>query len=97
MVSAALEEGVMEFVEDSSGNAGASLSAFAAAAGMKAHIFVPASTSESKLNQIRVYGATLHLIEGPRQAATKAAQAMVAQKDVLYLSHNYSAYFAEGM
>lgn len=97
MVSAALEEGVMEFVEDSSGNAGASLSAFAAAAGMKAHIFVPASTSESKLNQIRVYGATLHLIEGPRQAATEAAQAMVAQKDVLYLSHNYSAYFAEGM
>jgi threonine synthase len=97
LISAAREEGVVEFVEDSSGNAGASLSAFAAAAGMTAHIFVPATTSENKLNQIRVYGATLHTIEGPRQAATESAQAMVDQEDILYLSHNYSAYFAEGM
>ena len=97
LVSAAREEGNGEFVEDSSGNAGASLSAFAAAAGMRAHIFVPMSTSENKLNQIRIYGATLHAIEGSRQAATEAAQAMVAVQGLLYLSHNYSAYFAEGM
>ena len=97
MVSVAREEGISEFVEDSSGNAGASLAAFAAAAGMTAHIFVPTSTSEAKLNQIRVYGAILHAIDGPRQAATEAAQAMVVAQGILYLSHNYSAYFAEGM
>ena len=97
LVSAAREEGVVEFVEDSSGNAGASLSAFAAAAGMTAHIFVPTATSEAKLNQIQVYGATLHTIEGSRQASAEAAQAMATQENILYLSHNYSAYFAEGM
>jgi threonine synthase len=97
LVSVAREEDANEFVEDSSGNAGASLSAFAAAAGMKAHIFVPKNASDNKLNQIKIYGATLHAIEGPRQAATEAAQAMVTQQGLLYLSHNYSAYFAEGM
>ena len=35
LISAALSEGVTEFIEDSSGNAGASLSAYAAAAGMQ--------------------------------------------------------------
>ena len=97
MVSVAREEDIIEFVEDSSGNAGASLAAFAAVAGMRAHIFVPSSTSEGKLDQIRVYGAVLHAIEGPRQAATEAARAMVAAEGMVYLSHNYSPYFAEGM
>ena len=43
MVSVAKEHGVKELVEDSSGNAGASVSAYAARAGIKAHIFTPAS------------------------------------------------------
>ena len=69
LISAALEDGVREFVEDSSGNAGASLAAYAAAAGLSAHVFAPASAPAGKIGQIMVYGATLHSIEGPRQAA----------------------------
>ncbi|MEE8487831.1 MAG: pyridoxal-phosphate dependent enzyme, partial [Gemmatimonadota bacterium] len=89
--------GVTEFAEDSSGNAGASLSAYSAAAGLKAHIFAPASAATGKLDQIEIFGATLHKIEGPRQAATDAAEAFVAEQDMVYMSHNLSPYFSEGM
>lgn len=89
--------GVTEFVEDSSGNAGASLSAYAAAAGMKPHVFAPASAARGKLDQIRIFDANLHEIEGPRQAATDAAEAFVAEREMVYMSHNLSPYFSEGM
>jgi threonine synthase len=97
LMSAAAAEGVREFIEDSSGNAGASLSAYAAAAGIKAHVFVPASAARGKLDQIRIFGAVLHAIEGPRQAATDAAEKFVVERGLPYLSHNLSPYFSEGM
>ncbi len=97
LVSAAVEENVTEFVEDSSGNAGASLSAYAAAAGIKAHVFSPASAAKGKLDQIAIFGSDLRTIPGPRQAATDAAREFLDESDLVYLSHNYSAYFAEGM
>ncbi len=89
--------GVTEFVEDSSGNAGASLSAYAAAAGIKAHVFAPAGAAGGKLDQIQIFGAALHKIEGLRQAATDAAARFVAERKLVYLSHNLSPYFSEGM
>ena len=97
LMSAALEDQVDEFVEDSSGNAGASLSAYAAAAGIKAHVFAPASAAKGKLDQIAIFGSDLRTIPGPRQAATDAARAFLDESNLVYLSHNYSAYFAEGM
>ena len=97
LMSAALEENISEFVEDSSGNAGASLSAYAAAAGIKAHVFAPASAAKGKLDQIAIFGSDLHTVAGPRQAATDAARKFLHDNNLVYLSHNYSAYFAEGM
>jgi len=97
LMSAAAEHGVKEFVEDSSGNAGASLAAYAAAAGIKAHIFAPSNASPGKLSQISVFGAEVHLVAGPRQAAADAARAFVKQRGLIYLSHNWSPFFAEGM
>ena len=41
--------GVTEVVEDSSGNAGAAISAYAAAAGMRCRIFSPDYTPQGKL------------------------------------------------
>ena len=55
MLSVAMDHGVTELVEDSSGNAGASVSAYAARAGIKAHVFVPADAPQAKL---REYNAT---------------------------------------
>lgn len=97
LVSAAAEEGIEEFVEDSSGNAGASMSAYAARAGLQAHIFAPSSAAQGKLDQIRIFGAELHLIKGPRQAATDAAVEFAEREGIPYLSHALSPWFAEGV
>ena len=96
MLSVAKEQGVTALVEDSSGNAGASVSAYASRAGIKSHIFVPANAPEAKLRQIRAYGAEVHSIEGPRGAVTTAAIAYYQQHNLVYASHMMSPYFAEG-
>lgn len=82
-------------VEDSSGNAGASLAAYAARIGLKARIFVPADASGPKLSQISTYGAELHPIEGPRAAAAEAAHQAV-RKDY-YASHIFNPLFMVGL
>jgi threonine synthase len=96
MLSALAEHGVTAFVEDSSGNAGASASAYAARAGMKAHVFVPESAPAGKVSQIAVYGATVHRVPGARERATEAAEAFVASSGLPYATHNLSPYFIEG-
>ena len=97
MVSALAEHGVRGFVEDSSGNAGASAAAYAARAGMAAHVFVPESAPEGKVSQIAVYGARVHRIPGPRERAADAARRFVAETGMAYGSHNLSPYFIEGV
>jgi len=96
MVSVAKEHGVTEMVEDSSGNAGASVSAYASRAGIKSHIFVPAGAPDAKLRQIRAYGAVVHPAEGTRDAVAAAAVAYYQQHGLVYASHMMSPYFAEG-
>ena len=96
MLAVAREMGFTEVVEDSSGNAGASVSAYSARAGIKAHIFAPATAPAAKLRQIRVYGAEVHSIEGPREAATEAAVAFCEARDLVYASHAWSPFFFEG-
>lgn len=96
LMSVAAESGVEEVVEDSSGNAGASVAAYAARAGIRAHVFAPASAPAAKLDQISVYGATTHLIEGNRQDVTDAAVEFAERNSMVYASHNLSPYFTEG-
>ena len=96
MLAAARHFGVYEIVEDSSGNAGASVAAYAARCGIKAHVFAPDSAPRSKLNQIKVYGAETYLIPGPREAAAEAALAFCEKSNMIYASHNLSPYFLEG-
>ena len=85
-----------EVVEDSSGNAGASVSAYSARAGMKAHVFAPSTAPVAKLGQIRVYEAQTHAIAGPREASTDAAVEFQRDNGLVYASHNLSPYFVEG-
>ncbi|MCL6642249.1 MAG: threonine synthase [Candidatus Bipolaricaulota bacterium] len=86
--------GVNAVVEDSSGNAAASLSAYCARAKIRCQIFVPAQASPAKLAQIRAYGAELIPIEGPRENAARAAQQ--AAESSYYASHVYSPLILEG-
>ena len=96
MLSVAAERGVTEVVEDSSGNAGASVSAYSARAGMKAHVFAPSTAPVAKLGQIRVYEARTHAVPGPREASTDAAVEFQRENGLVYASHNLSPYFVEG-
>jgi threonine synthase len=87
--------GVKDVVEDSSGNAGASMAAYAARAGLKAAIYAPESASPAKLAQINIFGADLHKIPGPRSETTKAALKAVSLGAV-YASHAYNPVYLLG-
>ncbi len=86
--------GVEHVLEDSSGNAGASLSAYAAAAGIACTILVPETASYPKIAQIAACGADVRTIRGSRQDVADAAVRM--SRDVFYASHNWVPFFAEG-
>lgn len=97
LVSALKSFGIPRVVEDSSGNAAASLSAYAARAGIAAEIFVPAHASPAKLAQIEIYGARLSKIEGPRENAARAVQEAARHGDAYYASHYYNPFALAGM
>ncbi|MFA9426037.1 threonine synthase [Natronorubrum sp. A-ect3] len=71
-LSRALELGVEKVIEDSSGNAGASIATYAARAGLEADIYVPADVTQSKLMAIQRADARPVRVEGDRQAVTAA-------------------------
>jgi threonine synthase len=87
--------GVREIVLDSSGNAGAAMSTYCAAAGIAPTVFVPAGNSPMKLAQSVALGARLRPVPGPRRAATEAAREAAA--DSFYASHNWSPDFGAGL
>lgn len=94
MLSLLRDQGISAVLEDSSGNGGAAVSAYAAAGGMQATIFVPASTSPAKTVQSRAAGAAITLIPGSRQDCADAALAKSAE--LFYASHNWQPFFLEG-
>ncbi len=86
---------VERIAEDSSGNAGASVAAYAARAGIACDIFVPATASPGKLTQIAAYGARVIPIDGVRQAAADAAAASTTN-GVLYATHLWNPFCLAG-
>lgn len=82
-------------VIDSSGNAGASMAAYCAAAGIRCDVFVPAAASPAKLTQVRAYGSRISTIEGSRADVTKAA-IDAGRSGVTYASHMWNPYFLVG-
>lgn len=80
--------GVDEAVEDSSGNAGASFSAYAARAGIQGRVYVPDYASGPKRAQIAAYGAEVIAVPGPRSRAAEAVRE-AARQGAIYASHAY--------
>jgi threonine synthase len=99
MVSYLKSRGVSRVLEDSSGNAGASLSAYAAAAGLTCRILVPETASYPKIAQIAACGAEVVTIKGSRQDVADAALAQTDDPSnaVFYASHNWQPFFVEGV
>ena len=94
MISIFSQQGVTELIEDSSGNGGAAIAAYAAAAGIKAKILVPATTQPGKTVQMRAYGAEVQLIPGSRQDTADEAARQAGR--IFYASHNWQAFFLQG-
>jgi len=94
MVSILRDQGVTRLLEDSSGNGGAAIAAYATAGGVKAKILVPASTPSDKLVQMRSYGAEVELVSGTRQQTADAATRQAAA--IFYASHNWQPFFLQG-
>ncbi|MDQ3389189.1 MAG: threonine synthase, partial [Gemmatimonadota bacterium] len=63
-VSRARELGIDEVALPSAGNAGSATAAYAAAAGMRAHIVVPRDTPLPILEEMRALGADVQLLDG---------------------------------
>lgn len=94
LVSYLKSRGIDHVLEDSSGNAGASLSAYAAAAGMRCRILVPETASYPKIAQIAAGGADVVTVRGSRQDVADAALRM--SSEIFYASHNWQPFFVEG-
>ena len=94
LLSKAREMGIREIVEDSSGNAGCAVAAYAARAGIQCEILVPESASPGKLAQIAMYGAKLRTVPGSREATADAA--LRAAATVYYASHSWNPFFLQG-
>lgn len=63
-VSRAKELGVTKIAIPSAGNAGGSLAAYAARAGIEAYIFMPRDTPSANQIEVQQYGACLTLVDG---------------------------------
>jgi len=88
LISFLRSRGVDQAVEDSSGNAGASFAAYAAASGMLGRVFIPDYASGPKRAQIETYGAQVVRVLGSRVKTTETALAAV-ERGAVYASHAY--------
>jgi len=73
-VSRAYELGVKAVSIPTAGNAGCAMSAYAALAGLEAHVFMPADVPRPFINECRVLGARVTLIDGLITDCGKAAR-----------------------
>ncbi|MBQ1112789.1 threonine synthase [Streptomyces sp. C3-3] len=83
-------------VADSTGNAGTSIAAYCARAGLPCTVYVPEGTSPKKTEQIRAHGAHLVTVPGGREATALAARAAADGPGVFYASHVFNPYFLHG-
>jgi threonine synthase len=95
LVTALRSLGITRVVEDSSGNAGASLAAYAAQVGITCEICVSDTAAAPKLAQIRSHGAEIIQINGKREYVALAAWAAAAH-GAYYASHVYNPFFLAG-
>lgn len=96
LISKAKELGIKKVIQDSSGNAGISISAYAKRAGIKCDIYVPENTSSKKISQISSYSAKVNIVKGSREDTAKAALKAVENGDGFYASHVYNPFFYQG-
>ncbi len=88
--------GVKSVVQDSSGNAGNSVAAYGARAGIACEVFVKDGTSPKKIDLIRAHGAVCTIVPGSRDHCADVCREKVERDGVYYASHVYNPFFYEG-
>jgi threonine synthase len=96
VISRAIECGADRVIEDSSGNAGAAIAAYAARAGLDADIYVPSSVADAKRRAIEAVGARVVAVEGNREAVAAACRNVVDAGAGWYASHAWNPAFFAG-
>ncbi|MGQ9801829.1 MAG: threonine synthase [Candidatus Saccharicenans sp.] len=95
-ISRALELGVKAVFIPSAGNAACAMSAYAALAGLEAHVYMPADVPKPFVNECRVLGASVHLVDGLITDCGKAARADLEKYDRFDVSTLKEPYRIEG-
>jgi threonine synthase len=95
-ISKANELRVNAVAIDSTGNAAASLSAYAARAGIPCYVFVPATTEPEKIVQMCANGATVVKVKGTRQDTHDVIEAAYRKYGWYYCGFMVSPYAIEG-
>ncbi len=88
--------GVTRAVQDSSGNAGNSVAAYCARAGIECEIYVPEGASPGKIAMIRAHGARCVVVDGTRDHCAQVCRERVHEGGAYYASHVYDPFFYEG-
>jgi len=95
-VSMAIELGIRELVIPTAGNAGGALAAYAARAGVAAHVYMPADAPQANQQEVLAYGAALVLVDGLISDAGKLAAQQAAKNHWLDVSTFKEPYRLEG-
>ncbi|MGH2495051.1 MAG: threonine synthase [Ktedonobacteraceae bacterium] len=95
-VSRAIELGASGLVTPTAGNAGAAMAAYAARAGVPAYVSVPNDAPEACIQQARVYGAEVELVEGLISDAGRVAAGVAQQRGWFNVATLREPYRAEG-
>ena len=95
-ISKAKELGIAEVALPSAGNAGSAAAAYAAAAGMKAHIAVPRDVPPVNLVEMRMSGADVLLVDGLIDEAGRVLHERAAQAGWFELNTLKEPYRQEG-
>src|SRR5579884_1143650 len=88
--------GVRAVAIPTAGNAGSALAAYAAAAGLEAHIYAPADVPKSNLAEYRYYGAHVTLVNGLISDCGRQVQQAVKEKGWFDVSTMKEPYRVEG-
>lgn len=96
LMAECLSAGIESVVQDSSGNAGNSVAAYAGRAGIACEIFVPEGTSPKKIDMIKAHGARVNVVPGSRDNCADVCRSKVASSGIFYANHVYNPFFYEG-
>jgi len=88
--------GIKKVIQDSSGNAGNSIAAYCARAGIECEIFVPKNTSPKKIKMIESHGAKVTIFDGSRDETADACRQKSIDENIYYANHVYNPMFYQG-